>query len=100
VSSALWISTFTGERRGSKLRDPQPIHGALSDTRVPIWIQHDGKRLQVARKVDCWNVYDPTICACCWEMEMADGSVWLLVHDLIKGGWSGEPIETMSKVRG
>lgn len=92
----LWISN-AGDRREQLVPGLQPVHGGMSRTRAPLWIDQDGRRLRVERRLERWVGYDvlghQSVSASGFECLMSDGSTWLLVHDLMNGSWLGAPMD-------
>jgi hypothetical protein len=96
MADPLWISMRTGERSGSLLRNPKPLHGRASSMGKPTHVDARGRLVRVAEVLDHWNIHNDlghqSICAAGWAVQLADGSRWLVVRDLIAGGWVGEPL--------
>jgi hypothetical protein len=84
-----------GEKR-EQLAELTPVNGAVTRTQAPLWIEHDGMRLRVARHVQHWVGFHvlghQSVSASGFECMMSDGSTWLLVHDLMDGSWFGGPM--------
>jgi hypothetical protein len=95
---AIWIRAYDGKRYDhSLLSNQQPVHGSMTKDGTPIWIQHEGKRLRVQELLGGWAVYDELghqgACGSGWTVRMDDGSTWVLLRDLLRGGWYGEPVD-------
>lgn len=94
--SELWLNS-EGERRDALLVNPIPIKGGMSRVGAPTYIVLDGRRINVKHRGRHWWGYDcfghKSIAASGWECELADGSHWLLVRDLQRSAWYGEPVD-------